>query len=79
MKRMKNILNKIFSNHDTGTAGFMVAILLAAVMMSCIFLNDWYGRGNQYADEAVFNIGTVCVFLGAAGATYIFGAKKKVD
>lgn len=69
-------LAKYFPKHDAGTASFIIAITLTAVMMSCIFANDYFVRGNDYFDEAMFNIGAVCVFLGAAGATYHFGKQK---
>lgn len=76
MQKLKDLLAKLFPEHDSGTAGFMLAIILTAVMMSCIFANDYFGRGNQDSGEVTFNIGAVLVFLGAAGATYVFGKTK---
>ena len=75
MIKIKELLNKLFPNHDTGTATFMVAILLSVVMMSIIFVNDWCTQ-DVTIGEVSYDIGAVCVFLGAAGATYVFGKNK---
>lgn len=76
MQKIKDLLTKFFPEYDNGTAGFIVAILLSAVMLSCIFASDYFVGGNQDSGEVAFNIGAVLVFLGAAGGTYVFGKTK---
>ena len=80
MQKIKSFFSaffaKYFPQHDAGTAAFITAIVLTAVMMTCIFANDYFVRGNDYTEEALFNVGAVLVFLGAAGATYVFGKTK---
>lgn len=76
MNAIKSLLTKLFPNHDTGTAAFMSAILLSAVMMVCIFANDIRTQ-DVTTGEIEFDAGGVLVFLGAAGATYVFGKTKQ--
>lgn len=77
MNAIKTLLTKLFPQYDTGTAAFISAALLSAVMLVCIFANDIRTQ-DVTTGEIEFDAGAVLVFLGAAGGTYVFGKTKQL-
>ncbi|MBX0290099.1 hypothetical protein K3G63_06595 [Hymenobacter sp. HSC-4F20] len=69
---MKSILTKFFPDHDASTAGFISALLLVAVLTTCITIHDALA---QRAD--LYEVGFIglCVLL--AAATFYLGRKDK--
>lgn len=77
MNKINQFLTKLFPNHSTGNAGFMVALILAAVIVACIATNDLLVRHYPFSEvSATYGFCVVCA-CGVA-ATYFFADKKKV-
>jgi hypothetical protein len=73
---IKNLLATLFAKHTTSDGGFMVALLLAGLLVAGIVSNNLFIRSYPLSDVSYTYGFTLICFLGGS-ATYLFSAKKQ--
>lgn len=76
MNVVKSFLTKLFPTHTLGNVGFMVALILTAVLVGCIATNDLLVRHYPFTEvSATYGFCVVCVL--DVGTTYFFADRKQ--